>query len=49
MSKFYTNKLEVIWMGYASPQSIQYNSILIDFQFDNYDNTSKLTNYGFIP
>lgn len=49
MSKFYTNKLEFIWMGYASQESIQYNSILIDLQFDNYDTSTSLTNYGFIP
>lgn len=49
MSKFYTNNLKSQWAGFASPESQEYNSVLIDFKFDKYDKTPKLMNYGSLP
>lgn len=49
MSKFFTDNLAFIWSGYASPQSQQYNSVLVDFTFDVDGKGKNLKNYGFIP
>ena len=37
MARFYTNNLAFLWIGYASQESQQYNSVLLDFFFDVYD------------